>query len=729
MATRTWIGTSTSGGWGSRSNWSGNAVPGASDEADLTHNTQVSAYTAEITNLITTSIGSILITDALAKLQVDSGGSLSVVNSTLSGAITQTAGTITIAGNLSAVSYSISSTGSLSETAGTFAVSGLANLAGASDVISGGTLKAGTLSVGSDLAFNGGTIVTTANVTTNSIASGKTLTMSGGTTTLLDFTNNGANASAGVDISGTLKGAGKVQGVLSSSGNTGVVRASGGVLELTSGIAASSGLVFQLGTTSGSILQLDNSIGTGNTITFSSASVGALELSTTTALTGFGATISGLNIDTNASSTDITGSNYINLGFSIGKVTVVGTSGNVFNGTSNQIQVYATDNVTVLGTLTLDFTPAAGQYVDYGTDSSLTGHTINSGTDIFLDSNPCFTPGTRILTNTGERNVEDLREGDLVVTQQGPMAVNWIGYRKIDIAHHPRPHLVAPVRVHRGAFGEHMPERDLIVSPEHCLFDNERLIPAKRLVNGMTIVQELETRSVEYFHIELERHAILFAEGLPTESYLDTGNRANFSNAGLALVLHPEFTVNAGLKCWETDACAPLAAEAEIEPIWHKLAARAEALGYGSPRMETTGDPDLHILAGTRRIRPLFKDATRYVFALPAGIAGARLVSRAAAPLQLGGYSPDTRQLGVAVRRITIRDGASALELPADHPQLGRGWYTPERNGTVMWRWTDGDAVLPLPAAETPRILEVQLAMATRYVAEVEQPAAERLAA
>ena len=105
------------------------------------------------------------------------------------------------------------------------------------------------------------------------------------------------------------------------------------------------------------------------------------------------------------------------------------------------------------------------------------------------------------------------------------------------------------------------------------------LIPARRLINGATIVQDRNLRSVEYFHVELETHALLIAEGLLAESYLDTGNRAFYDNAGLAMVLHPEFSVNACLKTWQEDACAPLAVvDAVVEPVWQRLAARAKEL-------------------------------------------------------------------------------------------------------------------------------------------------------
>ena len=140
--------------------------------------------------------------------------------------------------------------------------------------------------------------------------------------------------------------------------------------------------------------------------------------------------------------------------------------------------------------------------------------------------------------------------------------------------------------------------------------------------------------TVTYYHVELDRHAVLLAEGLPVESYLDTGNRAFFSNAGLALVLHPEFQVNAGLKRWATDACAPLTVSpAAVEPVWRRLAARAELLGHAAPDHVLTQDPALRLVAQGRTIAPLAIRGSRHVFALPPGAATVRLTSRAAVPV------------------------------------------------------------------------------------------------
>ena len=160
------------------------------------------------------------------------------------------------------------------------------------------------------------------------------------------------------------------------------------------------------------------------------------------------------------------------------------------------------------------------------------------GTDLFLNTDPCYVAGTHILTATGERMVESLMKGDIVLTLSGgeliPRPVKWIGRRRIDLTAHPRPETVAPVRIRRGAFADNMPHSDLLVSPDHAIFVDGKLICARQLVNGATIRQEKSSTSLEYLHVELEAHAILLAEGLPAESYLNTGNHGFFINSGRA---------------------------------------------------------------------------------------------------------------------------------------------------------------------------------------------------
>jgi Ca2+-binding RTX toxin-like protein len=152
----------------------------------------------------------------------------------------------------------------------------------------------------------------------------------------------------------------------------------------------------------------------------------------------------------------------------------------------------------------------------------------------------CFAAGTRILTAQGEAAVETLRVGDLVATlglKGAPVApVLWVGRRRIALAGNPHAEALMPIRIRAGALGQGAPTRDLLVSPDHCLFLDGALVPARLLVNGGTIVVERGLAEVTYFHVELDRHDVLIAEGAAAESWLDAGNRDWFANADVALL-------------------------------------------------------------------------------------------------------------------------------------------------------------------------------------------------
>ncbi len=168
---------------------------------------------------------------------------------------------------------------------------------------------------------------------------------------------------------------------------------------------------------------------------------------------------------------------------------------------------------------------------------------------------PCFAAGTRISTERGEVAVEDLREGDRVQMVLGRRAqpIVWIGHRHVDCARHPKPHQVWPVRIAGGAFGPWRPSRDLYLSPDHAVYVGQVLIPVKHLINGSSIAQ-VQCDSVTYYHVELPTHAVLLAEGLPAESYLDTGDRSHFANGGGQIALYPDFAS----RMWEAEGCVPL---------------------------------------------------------------------------------------------------------------------------------------------------------------------------
>ena len=153
----------------------------------------------------------------------------------------------------------------------------------------------------------------------------------------------------------------------------------------------------------------------------------------------------------------------------------------------------------------------------------------------------CFASGTLIRTVRGEVPVERLEVGDLVETYGAHRPLRWIGHRTIDFHHRPRSHDAMPIRISAHAFGNRLPQRDLLLSPGHPVLvgaDEDgaggHLVPIMCLINGTTI-ERAEVDKITYWHVELDKHDILLADGLPAESYIDLGSRPWFDGADGAL--------------------------------------------------------------------------------------------------------------------------------------------------------------------------------------------------
>ena len=331
----------------------------------------------------------------------------------------------------------------------------------------------------------------------------------------------------------------------------------------------------------------------------------------------------------------------------------------------------------------------------------------------------CYAAGTGIRTPRGEIPIEALCVGETVRTHfAGTARIRWIGTRRIDCRRHPDPAEIRPIRIAAGAFGPGLPERDLRLSPDHAVALDGALVPIRLLANGGSIAQDAACAQVQYLHLELDRHDLVFAEGLPAETYLDTGNRAMFETASGPLLLHPFPTEHAADPAAqarrEAGSCLPLrAAPAWVEPRWRALAARAEALGFALPTAPTMEDPALCLEHAGKRIAPVLAAAGRYVFVVPKGPGVPRLLSRHAVPGAVRPWIEDRRRLGVRVDRLTLRRGASETEIALDDPCLGSGWWAPERDDDALWRWTDGAAALP--AACAGAVLEVRIGETLAY--------------
>ncbi len=143
---------------------------------------------------------------------------------------------------------------------------------------------------------------------------------------------------------------------------------------------------------------------------------------------------------------------------------------------------------------------------------------------------PCFTPGTVIATPKGERLVEELREGDKVITRDnGLQEIRWVGRRDLsgqELAS--APHL-QPVLIRAGSLGHGLPERDMMVSPQHRLlinndksalyFEDREVLAAAKHLTGMEGVSSVEASSVSYIHFMFDQHEVVLSNGAWTESF------------------------------------------------------------------------------------------------------------------------------------------------------------------------------------------------------------------
>jgi hypothetical protein len=163
---------------------------------------------------------------------------------------------------------------------------------------------------------------------------------------------------------------------------------------------------------------------------------------------------------------------------------------------------------------------------------------VGSGTEIEAF---CFMAGTLIGTPEGEVEVEALRIGDLVTTANGGAApIRWIGRQTVATRFGDALRIL-PIRIEAGAIADNLPVRDLLCSPDHAVLIDGVLVQAGALVNFMTITRETNVpETFVYYHIELDGHDLILAEGLPAETFVDNVDRLAFDNWQEHLALFPE---------------------------------------------------------------------------------------------------------------------------------------------------------------------------------------------
>jgi Hint domain len=190
--------------------------------------------------------------------------------------------------------------------------------------------------------------------------------------------------------------------------------------------------------------------------------------------------------------------------------------------------------------------PATAKGLGSSGNSSLLGDLLSGLSDLLgsllggsrnnprTGSSNCFLKGTTIRTADGERPIEDLNAGDLLPTMFGGLRpVQWIGryrFKKSD----PSKAWVEdalPIRIGRSALAPNVPRTDLYLTPLHSVLLDGVLVPAELLINGATITRhQPEGDELELFHIKLEGHDVVYAEGAPVETLLKVEESAvNFA--------------------------------------------------------------------------------------------------------------------------------------------------------------------------------------------------------
>jgi Ca2+-binding RTX toxin-like protein len=190
----------------------------------------------------------------------------------------------------------------------------------------------------------------------------------------------------------------------------------------------------------------------------------------------------------------------------------------------------------------------------------------------------CFTPGTRIWTPSGANLVQDLRPADKVQTRDnGVQEIRWIGRRDLDVVDLTKTPNFQPVLIRQGALGDGMPDRDLVVSPNHrmliatglaeVMFGEREVLVAAKFLTGLAGVSQIGTPSVSYIHLMFNRHEVLWADAAWSESF----QPGDYSLRGVGdgsrkeiLGLFPELGTQEGLADYQSARVSLKSHEAQL---------------------------------------------------------------------------------------------------------------------------------------------------------------------
>ncbi|WP_139284825.1 Hint domain-containing protein [Acidocella aminolytica] len=196
-----------------------------------------------------------------------------------------------------------------------------------------------------------------------------------------------------------------------------------------------------------------------------------------------------------------------------------------------ELQANGGDTYSLIDTHGGSYTSTVASSVVLASGANVNDFAMQGGYFVYTGSAPCFYAGTMIATPSGEVAVEEIKAGDMVLTQAGmALAVRWVGQSTVSTRFADSLRAL-PVRIKAGALADGVPVRDLLVSPDHALWIDGLLVQAGALVNNVNIIREADVPEIfSYYHLELASHEVLLADGAPAESFVDNVDRMSFSN-------------------------------------------------------------------------------------------------------------------------------------------------------------------------------------------------------
>jgi fibronectin-binding autotransporter adhesin len=409
------------------------------------------------------------------------------------------------------------------------------------DVIGGTWTTSGS---GLDWNVEGGTLQVSDTVTDTTVDSGGTLDILAGGSADPTTVDAGGSETVSAGASDTGANVYGTQYVYGSASDSTVF--AGGRVVVENGGTISGAII------SGGTVEVVSGGNAGSSITFATNS-GTLQIDgpNTPGVLLAGTSISGF---VPGDTIDLTGIDY-------------STPNSAFVNGSDQLQITEGGNTYEIQ-LTGDFT---GDTFNLAPDNGGAG----SGTEI--TETPCYCPGTLIKTKRGQKKVEKLKIGDQVMTASGvTRPIKWIGKRSYGGRFVMGRKDILPICIKAGALDDNVPHRDLWISPNHAMYLDGVLIEAKDLINGVSVVRAPSVESIEYFHVELETHDVIIAEGALAESFIDDDSRFLFHNAREYRALYPAAVTTIA------QYCAPRLQDGyEVEAVWRRLAARAGLASAG----------------------------------------------------------------------------------------------------------------------------------------------------